>query len=111
MAGSKKRTSVINEYSVEEEFLYENTNCNDPFALYKLFFTDYILDLIVEETNKYYTECINNSSSYNRMHQQAWQSVTRDEVNILIGILLIMDVVSLPKIRLYWSNNEMYANT
>ncbi|XP_017795719.1 PREDICTED: piggyBac transposable element-derived protein 4-like [Habropoda laboriosa] len=106
----KERTSVINEYSEEEEFLYENTDCNDPFALYKLFFTDYILDLIIEETNKYATQCINNSSFSSKMHQQAWQSVTRDEMNTFFGILLIMGVVQLPEIRLYWSNNDMYAN-
>lgn len=65
--------------------------------------------MIVEETNKYATQCINNSSYSSRMHQQAWESVTRDEVNAFIGILLIMGVVQLPEIRLYWSNN-MYAN-
>ncbi|CAK9809344.1 hypothetical protein ANTPLA_LOCUS6123 [Anthophora plagiata] len=53
----KERTLVINEYLEEEEFLHENTDCNDPFALYKLFFTDYILEKIVEETNKYVTQC------------------------------------------------------
>lgn len=105
----KEITSVINEYSEEEEFLYD-TDCNDPFALYKLFFTDYILEMIVEETNKYATQCIKNSSSSSRIHQKAWQSVTKDEVNTFIGILLIMGVVQLPEIRLYWSNNDMYAN-
>ena len=105
----RERTSVINEYW-EEECLFENTDCNDPFALYKLFFTDYILEKVVEETNKYATQCINNSSSSSRMHQQAWQSVTRDEMNTFIGILLIMGVVQLPEIRLYWSTNDMYAN-
>lgn len=96
----KEITSVINEYSEEEEFLYD-TDCNDPFALYKLFFTDYILEMIVEETNKYPTQCIKNSSSSSRIHQKAWQSVTKDEVNTFIGILLIMGVVQLPEIRLY----------
>lgn len=43
----RERTSVINEYSEEEEFLCKNTDCNDPFALYKLFFTDHILEKIV----------------------------------------------------------------
>lgn len=105
----KEITSVINGNSEEEEFLYD-TDCNDPVALYKLFFTDYILEMIVEETNKYATQCINNSSSSSRMHQKAWQSVTKDEVNTFIGILLIIGVVQLPEIRLNWSNNDMYEN-
>uniref|UniRef100_A0A0K0EJ20 DDE_Tnp_1_7 domain-containing protein n=1 Tax=Strongyloides stercoralis TaxID=6248 RepID=A0A0K0EJ20_STRER len=84
----KEITSVINEYSEEEEFLYD-TDCNDPFALYKLFFTDYIIEMIVEQTNKYATECINNSSSSSRMHQKAWQSVTKDEVNTFLAYCLL----------------------
>ncbi|XP_048515560.1 piggyBac transposable element-derived protein 4-like [Athalia rosae] len=99
----KERTVVINEYSEEEEFLHENIDCNDPFALYKL-------EKIVDETNKYATQSINNSSSSSRIHQQDWQSVTRDEMNTFFGILLIMGIVQLPEIRLYWSNNDMYAN-
>ena len=106
----KGRTSMLNEYSEEEKFLEENTDCNNPFALYKLFFTDYILEKIVEETNKYAAQCINSSSSTSRMHQQAWQPVSKNEVNTFIGILLIMGVVPLPEIRLYWSAKEMYAN-
>lgn len=106
----KERTIVINEYSEEEEFLHKNIDCNDPFALYKLFFTDYIVEKIVDETNKFATESINNTSSSSRIHQQDWQSVTRDEMNTFFGILLIMGIVQLPEIRLYWSNNDMYAN-
>lgn len=106
----KERTSVLNEYSEEEKFLHESTDCNDPFTLYKLFFTDYILEKIVKETNDYAAQCINNYSSSSRMHQQAWQSVTREEMITFISILLIMGVVPLPEIRLYWSKKEMYAN-
>lgn len=92
----RERTSVINEYSEEEVFLFENTDCNDLVAFYKLFFIDYILQKIVEETNEYVAQYINNSSSTSRTHQQAWQSVTKDEMNIFIGILLIMGLVRLP---------------
>lgn len=106
----RERNPVINEYSEEEEFLIENADCNDPFSLYKLFFTDYILDMIVEETNKYAVQCINNSSSSSKRHQQAWQPVTRGEMNTFIGILLIMGVTQLPEIRLYWSKKDMYTN-
>lgn len=107
----RERSPVVNEYSEEEEFLIKNIDCNDPFSLYKLFFTDYILEMIVEETNKYALQCINNSSSNNsRRHQQAWQPVTKSEMDTFIGILLIMGVTQLPDIKLYWSKNDMYTN-
>lgn len=107
----KNKTYVVREYSEEEEFLLENTDCNDPVALYKLFFTDNIVEMIVDETNKYAEQFKNNLPSTSRMHQQAWRSVTRDEMTTFIGILPIIGVVQLPEIRLYWSNSNMYANT
>lgn len=106
----KGRTSLVNEYSEEEKFLREDTDCNDPFALYKLFFTDYILEKIVEETNEYAAHCINNASFISRTHQLPWQPVTKHEMNTFIGILLIMGVMPSPDIRLYWSRKEMYTN-
>ncbi|XP_014612713.1 PREDICTED: piggyBac transposable element-derived protein 4-like [Polistes canadensis] len=106
----KGRTSLVNKYSEEEKFLREDTDCNDPFALYKLFFTDYILEKIVEETNKYAAQCINNSLFISRTHQLPWKPVTKNELNTFIGILLIMGVMLSPDIRLYWSQKEMYTN-
>ncbi|XP_053990208.1 uncharacterized protein LOC128882588 [Hylaeus volcanicus] len=106
----RKRRSIANEYSEEEKLLIENVDCNDPFALFKVFFTDYIAGIIVEETNKYAEQCMNSLSS-RRRHQQAWQPVTRGEINTFIGILLIMGVVQLPEIRLHWSKKTMYMNT
>ncbi|CAK9820105.1 hypothetical protein ANTQUA_LOCUS10457 [Anthophora quadrimaculata] len=66
--------------------------------------------MIVEETNKYAIQCMNNSASSSRRHQQAWKSVTKNELNTFIGILLIVGVVRLPEIRLYWSQKDIYSN-
>ncbi|XP_053997286.1 uncharacterized protein LOC128886413 [Hylaeus anthracinus] len=104
-----KRSSIISQYSEEEKRLIENVNCDNPFALFKVFFTDYIAGMIIEETNKNAEHSIKSLSS-RRRHQQAWQPVTRDEINTFFGILLIMGVVQLPEIRLYWSNKPMYTN-
>ncbi|XP_017759467.1 PREDICTED: uncharacterized protein LOC108550274 [Eufriesea mexicana] len=93
--------AATNECSEEEELLIYDVDCDDPVSSYKLFVTDYILAMIVEETNKYAVECTNNSASSSRRHQQAWKPVTKEEVNTFIGILLIMGVVRLPEIRLY----------
>lgn len=100
----------MTEYSQEEELLIEDTDCNDSVSLYKLFFTDNTLEMIVEETNKYAVQCLENSASNSREHQLDWKPVTKDEMNSFMGILLIMGLVLLPKIRLYWSRNVLYSN-
>ena len=101
----RTKSSIYNEYSEEEKFLIENVDCDDPFSLFKLFFTDYISKIIVEQTNNYAEQYINFLPN-NRRHQQAWQPVTTDEINTFISILLIMGVVQLPEIRLYWSKKK-----
>ncbi|CAL7937381.1 unnamed protein product [Xylocopa violacea] len=98
---------AMNEYPQDEELLIDNTDCDDPISLYNLFFTDHILEMIVEETNRYAVQCMNNSASRSRRHQLAWKPVTKDELNIFIGI---MGVAPLPEIRLYWSQKDMYTN-
>ncbi|CAK9820102.1 PiggyBac transposable element-derived protein 4 [Anthophora quadrimaculata] len=105
-----EKSASEEEYSEEEELLIKETDCDDPVALYKLFFTDEILEIIVEETNRYAVQCIVNAAYGSRQHQQAWNPVTKSELNIFFGILLIMGVVQVPEIRLYWSKKAMYAN-
>ncbi|CAL7937390.1 unnamed protein product [Xylocopa violacea] len=105
-----ERSASEEEYSEEEELLIEDTDCDDPVALYKLFFTDEILEIIVEETNRYALQCIVNAANGRRRHQKAWNPVTKSELNIFIGIMIIMGVVQVPEIRLYWSKKAMYAN-
>ncbi|XP_023288733.1 uncharacterized protein LOC111674050 [Orussus abietinus] len=57
-----EKSASEEEYSEEEELLIKETNCDDPVALYKLFFTNEILDIIVEETNRYAVQCIVNAA-------------------------------------------------
>lgn len=106
----RERSPVLDEYSKEEEFLIENVDFNNPSALYKLFLTDNILEIIIRETNKYADQCI-RAIPTSRRHQQPWQPVTKDEMDAFFGILLIMGIVQLPEIRLYWSRKDMYTNT
>nr|XP_033323310.1 piggyBac transposable element-derived protein 4-like [Megalopta genalis] len=106
----REQGTAEEEYSEEEELLDEETDCDDPVELYKLFFTDEILEMVVEETNRYAVQRISNIASGSRRHQQAWKPVTKREMSTFIGILLIVGVVRLPEIRLYWSKKEMYGN-
>ncbi|XP_076302050.1 uncharacterized protein LOC143220249 [Lasioglossum baleicum] len=59
------------EYSGEEELLINETDCVDPVVLYKSLFSDVILEIIVEGTNRYTVQCIVNAAYGRRQHQQA----------------------------------------
>ncbi|XP_076301706.1 uncharacterized protein LOC143219716 [Lasioglossum baleicum] len=58
-------------YSGEEELLTKETDCDDPVALYKLFFMEEKLEIIVEEANRYAVQCIAHAAYGWRQHQQA----------------------------------------
>lgn len=38
----REGSPIINECSGESKFLVEGTDCDKPYALYKLFFTDHV---------------------------------------------------------------------
>jgi hypothetical protein len=61
---------------MDEEFLGGEVDFNDPYALFRLFLTDELLDLIVKETNRYAESKLNSDSnmstnSSSRKHQLA----------------------------------------
>ena len=94
------------EYAEEDS----DVDTNDPPALYSLFLTDNILQLIVEETNRYAGQCQSfNNNETSRKHQKAWANVTFEEMKRFFGIVLIMGITQVPEIRFYWSDNTMYT--
>ena len=68
---------------------------NDPLDFVKLLWPDYLVDLIVEETNRY----ARNKSKDVR----DWKAVDRQEVWTFLGIIVFMSIHRLPRIENYWS--------
>ena len=67
-----------------------------------LFFTPTLLELIVEQTNKYAAECM-GLEKYGK-----WNKVTVDELCAYMGFMLLMGIVHLPSLYDYWKNDEVY---
>lgn len=63
-----------------------------------LFFTFAIMDLIVEETNRYATTCIGAS----------WAPIIQEKLCAYFGFMLLMGIVKLPSIYDYWQKDEVY---
>lgn len=67
-----------------------------PFQIFCYFFTDDIIKMIVEETNRAaLTENINTKFT-----------VTVDEMHHYIGILLYMSLYRYPSLRSFWGEND-----
>ena len=71
-----------------------------PFDYLSLFFDQRIIDLVIEETNRY-AEQIGQRDS-------AWRSVTEAEVWVFFGMQMLMGIVKLPQEEMNWSKDELY---
>ena len=67
--------------------------------IFFLFFTTPLLELIVEESNRYTAECMGPEK------YEKWSQITVEE---LCGFMLLMGIVHLPSIDNYWKNHEVY---
>ncbi|KAL4082635.1 hypothetical protein QTP88_029696 [Uroleucon formosanum] len=67
--------------------------------LFELFFTNYIIDLLIEETKKYssFKNCLD-------------QNITSDEIKCFIGILILSGYNQLPSKRNYWEQEQDVQN-
>ena len=69
----------------------------------RFFFTDEVWDLLTTETNRYAArlrgQCLHTSP-------QPWNDVTITELKAFIGILILMGIRRLPRLRLYWKRHQ-----
>ena len=70
-----------------------------PLDYFFYFFTDFIWDLLVTETNRYAAQVL---GSRMHPHQRPWKDVDRAEMKAFIGIILAFGIIRLPRIELYW---------
>ena len=68
---------------------------SDPLGLFSLFFDDTLVDLIVEETNRYVEQTLQGTD-------KEWST----EIRAYMGFMILMGINKLPEIRDYWSTNE-----
>lgn len=98
------------QFSGQSGLNINSLDLSRPFDIYKHFITDEILDVIVLETNRFAAQLIQAKQLPRRSLLNKWTDTNRVEIEKFLGVLIIMGINKLPKMRLYWSNNEMYSN-
>lgn len=72
----------------------------NEFDFLKLFLTDYIIQYIVVETNKYALKCLDEENF------KLFSLVTVDEMNMFICLIIYMGICDLPSYDMYWRKKE-----
>ena len=72
-----------------------------PINVFRNFFCDKVINMIVEQTNLY------GKQKFHRRHDgENWIDITRNEIEAFIGMNVIMGFHKLPSYRHYWNNDE-----
>ena len=70
----------------------------EPYTIFRLFFTSALLQLIVDETNRYAAEMAPKTKT-------VWSAVSEDDVMCFIALMLLMGIVRKPSMSLYWATD------
>lgn len=80
---------------------------DEPIDFFLHLFTDDMFNLIVTETNRQgKILCSQNTKSKSRIKN--WKNITRDDMEIFLGLIFFTGHISAPTISHYWQTNDLY---
>ena len=72
-----------------------------PLEVFKLFFSDDLLDSIVEESNRYAAQVMGDE------RYREWTKITKEELKAFFGFSILMGIEKLPSVDDYWSKDPL----
>ena len=69
--------------------------------MFELFFSDDLLDIIVEESNRYAAQVMGEERF------REWRKITKEEVKAFFGFSILMGIDYLPSVDDYWSKDPL----
>ena len=88
-------------------FTMISSNDTVPIAIFKRFFTEEVFHLIIEQTNIY------GRQKFQRKSQNTngrWTDVGVKGIELFLGIIIVMGINDLPRMKLYWSKDNFFHN-
>ena len=84
----------------------------EPINYFSLFLDDDLLQMFMEETNRYAAQWIlehEEQMRKPRARAKQWTPVTKEEMQTFIGQTLLMGLVKKPTLQMYWSRDVLYS--
>ena len=98
------RNIHMEDFTSPAGITFEIGNEAQESDIFKLFFNDEILHVIVQETNRYARQKLVGEAL------DKWQDVTLDEVKAFLGVSVVMGLNPLPSTADYWSSDPFFGN-
>ncbi|GFR21247.1 piggyBac transposable element-derived protein 4 [Trichonephila clavata] len=88
---------------------FDASNFKTENDFFKLMFTDEILSILVEETNRYAFDVLNlhGETSDKRNHASSWKPTNKNEILKFLGLILLMGHIEKDSIQDYWTTNYL----
>jgi len=80
-----------------------------PIEFFDLFLTDEILNLLVNETNRFADQFLAKSVLKRKSRAHDWHPTTASEMKQFLGLVFLMGIVKKPRIEDYWSTDPTMA--
>ncbi|KAJ8969211.1 hypothetical protein NQ314_001866 [Rhamnusium bicolor] len=81
----------------------------NPADAYQLFLSDDVIRFIVQESNRFARQRLNNQNS-SKCRLNLWVVCNENEIKRFFSIVLVMGLNNLPSLNLYWSKDTMFHN-
>lgn len=80
---------------------------NTPYEIFSRFMTDDLLDLIVLETNRYYSQYVEGQGGVDVLppnsRARKWTDLTRAELKAFLALVMVMGLSKRGNYDLYWT--------
>ncbi|KAL9977680.1 hypothetical protein ACROYT_G015112 [Oculina patagonica] len=94
----------VDDFTSRVGITFEKGNKAREKDVFKKFFNDEILDVIVTETNRYDPQKLEGEAL------DKWQDVTLNEIKAFLGVCIVMGVNHLPSTADCWSSDPFLGN-
>ena len=97
------------KYTGNPGLTIDATGLESDYDFFKILFSNEILQIISTETNRYAEQILELRPDENgkRKHSPEWKETSPDEIELFLGVILLMGHIHKDKIHDYWSTNEL----
>ena len=81
-----------------------------PIDFFQLFFPDWIVQHISDETNRYAEDFLRDKTLRPKSRFRQWYATTKNEMWAFFGMIVAMSLVKVDNLKDYWSKDPVFGN-
>ena len=79
-----------------------------PIEIFNQFFDDSIIEMMVNETNRYAQQIVLSRQFRRSSRMNRWNDITKEKMETFLGLILVTGLIKYPKMEDYWSLDPIY---